>query len=116
MGPPDVLDECGRAKWSEILPALLARGDVDQGTLDALTCYCGAWSQWVEAGEHLRTEGAIVATPQGKFPSPWCAIQKAAQVALRQWANELRLTPRTRGAKTKPATADPVARAMGRGA
>ncbi len=110
MSLPDDLDDRARAKWGEILPGL---PDRDQGTLDALRIYCSTWATWLEAESRIRAEGAVVRTPQGLIASPWVGIAKAAQVALRQWAGELRLTPRTRRAG-KSAPTDPALRALRR--
>lgn len=108
MRPPDHLDECAAAKWLEVAPLLVERGDVDQGTQDALAAYCGAWSQWLEATNKVKTEGAVVRTPQGAFASPWVGIAKAAQVALRQWAGELRITPKSKTTTRKTTSTDPL--------
>lgn len=79
--PPKHLCKIGRAKWREILPIFETRGDVDQGTLDALEQYVVAWSRWQQADDD-----------DGKLRWSRCC---------RQWAAELRLSPRSRTAKPK---------------
>ena len=102
---PSTLDAPARRKWKEIFPILEARGDFDQAAADALTAYCAAWSQWVAANAKVAELGTIVKSPAG-FPvaNPYLAVAAAAQRQLRQWAGELRLTPKTRKA---PKKADP---------
>jgi len=100
--PPQHLDEQSRAKWSELLPILERRGDVDGGTMDALSCYCSAWSRWTAAEAKVSELGTVVKSPAG-FPvaNPYVSIAAAAQRQMRQWALELRLTPKSRGRKAE---------------
>ncbi len=95
--PPASLDAVAAAKWVEVAPILQARGDVGQGDLDALELYCSAWSQWTAAQTQVATLGMVVKTPAG-FPAenPYLGIARKAQIALRQWAAELKLTPKSR--------------------
>jgi P27 family predicted phage terminase small subunit len=92
------LDDEGRRKWGEVYPILESRGDVDQGTLDALTAYCSAWSQWLAAEAQVKTLGAVVKSAAGfAQENPFLTVARKAQTAMRQWAGELRLTPKARG-------------------
>ena len=91
--PPKHLCKIGRAKWRELLPILEARGDVDQGVLDLLSCYCQAWSRWLQAEDD-----------QDRIR--WLR-------AIRQLAGELRLTPKSRTAKPKDER-DPILRLLPR--
>jgi P27 family predicted phage terminase small subunit len=94
---PKHLDKQARAKWAEVLPILNGRGNVDQGTLDALAAYCQAWSRWTAAEAQVNTLGAVVKSAAGfAVANPYVAIAAAAQRQMRQWAAELRLTPKTR--------------------
>ena len=49
FAPPAHLDGEARRKWAELYPVLDERGDIDQGTADALAAYSVAWSQWIAA-------------------------------------------------------------------
>ncbi len=85
---PKHLDDTAGKKWRELLPTL---PDVDVGTLDALAQYCVAWSAWIQAEE-----------VEDKIRWSRCC---------RQWAAELKLTPKSRTAR-KPTEedTDPVLR------
>jgi phage terminase small subunit len=74
--PPKNLDKTARAKWRELLPTL---PDQEPGTLDALQQYCSAWSSWMSATDD-----------QDKIRWSRCC---------RQWAQELRLSPKSKTAK-----------------
>lgn len=113
--PPEQLCPIGRVKWAEILPILLARGELDGGTLDALTAYCTAWATWTKAEAMVRQLGPVIRSAAGfAQPSPYGAVAIAANRQLRQWAGELGLTPATRAkvkdkakAKQEPAKPQP---------
>jgi P27 family predicted phage terminase small subunit len=94
--PPATLDVIGAAKWRELLPELQARGAVSAGDLVALECLCSSWSLWQTAQAQVAKSGLLAITPQGKLESPFLAIARKAQVAVRQWAAELRITPKSR--------------------
>jgi P27 family predicted phage terminase small subunit len=109
--PPPYLDEAAQAKWTELLPILQARGEVDQGELDALAAYCSAWSQWLEGERKVKELGLVVKSPVGfAQENPYAAIARKAQTEFRRWGNELGLTPaarkKVRTLQRKP-TADP---------
>ena len=89
--PPAHLDDEARRKWKEVLPILEARGDIDQGTADALACYCSAWSQWAAAEAQVKTLGLIVRSAAGVAQeNPYLTVARKAQVAMRQWLDKLR--------------------------
>ena len=110
--PPASLDEPAAAKWVEVLPILQAREDVSQGDLDALALYCSAWSQWTAAQAQVATLGMVVKSAAGfAQENPYLGIARKAQVALRQWAAELKLTPKSRkqADAVVPANQEPTA-------
>ncbi len=99
--PPEHLDQQARTKWSEVLPILEGRGDLDQGTLDALAAYCTAWSRWTQAEQQVGTLGLVVKSAAGfAVANPYLNVAKDAQRQMRQWGDVLRLT-KARG-KSKP--------------
>ncbi len=110
--PPPTLDTAAAEKWREVLPILQSRGDVCQGDLDALALYASAWSLWTAAQAQVAALGLVCKSPAG-FPveNPYLGIGRKAQVALRQWAAELKLTPKSRkGADAVlPASSEPNA-------
>lgn len=101
--PPEHLDDQAAAKWAEVVAILEDRGDaLDAGTLDAATAYASAYSRWRAAEKKVQELGAVVKSPAGfAVENPYVGIARKAEIAMRQWAGELRLTPKTRG-KTKP--------------
>ncbi|MCG2683983.1 MAG: phage terminase small subunit P27 family [Planctomycetales bacterium] len=99
--PPQHLDSAAVSKWAELLPALEKRGDLDQGTLDALAAYCVAYSQWVEAQAKIAELGSVIKSASGfAIISPFVTVAAQAERRMRQWATELRLTPKARGKAT----------------
>jgi P27 family predicted phage terminase small subunit len=105
--PPDHLDTPARQKWTEVLPIVEDRMDADQGTLDALACYCQAWSRWTAAEQQVNELGAVVKSAAGfAVANPYAAIAAAAQRQMRQWAGVLGLHKRQARRK---ATGDPEA-------
>ncbi len=102
MNAPAHLDEQARAKWGEVYPILDGRGDIDQGTLDALTAYAVAWSQWTAAQVNVTELGPVIKSAAGfAIVSPYVAVAAQAERRMRQWAAELKLTPKTRGSRQK---------------
>ncbi len=89
---PGTLDPAGAAKWRDLVPILQGRGNVSAGDLTALECLCAAWQLWRAAQAQI-ADGGLVA--DGK-ENPFLGIARKAQVAVRQWAAELRLTPKSR--------------------
>jgi len=106
--PPKHLDAIAAEKWREILPLLEARGDVDQGSLDAAAAYCVSWATWTEAQKMVDRLGTVVKTAAGlPAVSPYVTIAEKAQRQMRQWLAELRLTPKSRkGTRSTPSTAN----------
>jgi P27 family predicted phage terminase small subunit len=105
---PQHLDSTAAAKWGEVHSILLARGEaLDAGTLDALSCYASAWSQWLSADAQVKALGMVVKSPAG-FPveNPYLGIVKKAMVELHRWGKELGLVTRT--ARKKPAPPAPT--------
>ena len=111
--PPEHLDEQARAKWLEVLPILEGRGDLDQGTLDGLAAYCQAWSRWTAAEAQVNALGAVVKSATGfAVPNPYVGIAAAAQRQMRQWAAELKITPKARSKATAPEGESAVAKIL----
>ena len=105
--PPAHLDEAAKQKWAELAPILQERGDVGQGTLDALAAYCVAWSQWTAAQAKVAELGPVIKSAAGfAVVSPYVTVAAQAERRMRQWAAELKLTPKTRGSRRKAADDD----------
>jgi P27 family predicted phage terminase small subunit len=105
--PPQHLDDQARVKWSAVLPILKRRGNIDQGTLDALAAYCQAWSRWTAAEQPVNTLGAVVKSPAGfAVPNPYLAVAKDAQRQMRQWGDVLGLHKRPSQRKPEQAESE----------
>jgi P27 family predicted phage terminase small subunit len=108
--PPRHLDQRAKAKWKELVGDL---PDMEQGSLDALACYCLAFSRWTSAEARVAELGQVIKSPQGfAQANPYVAIASQAQRQMRQWATELRLTPKARRGRTTEEPADPILRIM----
>ena len=64
-----------------------------QGTLDALACYCQAWSRWTAAEQQVNALGAVVKSAAGfAIPNPYIAIAAAAaadaSMGRRAWPSQ----------------------------
>ncbi len=94
--PPAHLDDPARQKWTETLPGIAHRENMEQGTLDALAAYCLAYSRWQAAETKINELGAVVKVGGGAVVNPYLAVARQAQAEMRKWATELRLTPMAR--------------------
>ena len=103
--PPTHLDDAARAKWLELLPAL---PDEQPATLDVFATYCAAWSRMMQAEQQIRSVGVVRKGMSGTKLSPWYAVLQAERRAVRQLANELRLTPKARARRKDAASQDPI--------
>ena len=96
--PPDHLDQAARAKWAELLPILLERGDLDQAALDGLEVYAVAYSQWRAATAKVDELGTVIKSAAGfAIVSPYVTVAAQAERRVRLWAAELKITPKARG-------------------
>ena len=94
--PPAMLDAVGGREVGGGATGLQARGNVGHGDLTALECLCSSWSLWLSAQAKVAELGMVTITPTGKVENPYLGIARKAQVAIRQWASELKLTPKSR--------------------
>ncbi len=110
---PEHLDETARRKWKEIIPQL---PDLGPGTLDAASAYCQAFSRWTQAEAEIQRIGAVVRSSGGTAAvSPFVTVAAQAQRQMRQWANELKLTPKSRTRRkkdTEEEPSDPIVRLL----
>jgi P27 family predicted phage terminase small subunit len=95
---PKHLDDEARRKWAEVFAILQSRGEpLDAGTLDALSCYCSAWSQWLMAEAQVKALGLVVKSPAGfAQENPYLSVARKAQTELRRWGDVLKLTPKSK--------------------
>ena len=64
----------------------------------ALAAYCTAFSRWVHAEQQVRQYGAVVLSPNKKFPmkSPYLCVADQAMESMRKFMVEFGLTPSSR--------------------
>lgn len=116
---PEHLDAQARAKWTAVYAILQGRGELDTGTLDALACYCSAWSQWLASEAQVKTLGLVVKSPAGfAQENPFLAIARKAQTELRRWGDVLKITPKskkgTHGANSSTTKTNKTANPLGK--
>ena len=107
--PPEHLNSEAKAKWLEIFGIIRGRdGDVDQAVQDGITAYAVAWSQWITSTAKVNELGLVVRSAAGFATiSPYAIAAAQAERRMRQWAAELRLTPKARGKALDKAKAKP---------
>ncbi|KDN86707.1 phage terminase small subunit P27 family [Kitasatospora cheerisanensis] len=101
--PPTWLTREAAAEWRRVVPGLARLGLLKPEDRGALSAYCEAWSQFVEATALLKVEGLTIEAKQGLLPHPAVGIQRAAGRELRAWAAHFGLTPSTEQALARGA-------------
>jgi P27 family predicted phage terminase small subunit len=104
--PPAHLDAVAAEKWRQVYAIIVKRGDdLDAGVLDALACYCSAWSQWLSAEAKVKELGLVCKSAAGfAQENPFLSVARKAQTELRRWGDVLKLTPKSkaRGTRSTP--------------
>lgn len=94
---PPHLDDEAKKEWRRIGKILLVCGLLSKIDRAALAGYCQAWSDWVTAREHLKSEGLMTKRLTGhQQPSPWLSISNKALEQVRAFGAEFGLSPATR--------------------
>ena len=99
---PSYITGKARAAWQKHSSLLTEAGVLTPSDLHALEAYCVTYSQWRDAVEQLKksmTTWGGVGGVELKA-SPYVAIAKDSQAAMRQWMNELGITPSSRSKVT----------------
>lgn len=94
---PRQLDYEARKEWKRAAKELLVLGILTSVDRAALAAYCQAWSTYVTALDHLRSEPMIFKTEKG-YPvrNPWFDIASTAQAHMKSFMTEFGLTPASR--------------------
>jgi P27 family predicted phage terminase small subunit len=107
---PAIVEGEARREWDRKTKELLALRLLTVVHGAALTVYCQAWADWIEAREHLKVEPRVYKTEKG-YPvlNPWYYIANNALAQMRGLWNEFGLTPaaRTRLHVEPPADQNP---------
>jgi P27 family predicted phage terminase small subunit len=94
-----------RKEWRRICGELSQLDILTMADRAALAAYCQAWATWVEAEQHLRTEGLVLKSPTGYIvENPYVGIGHKAMGQMRAFLVEFGLSPasRTRLGVAKP--------------
>ena len=84
-------------KWAELAPLLHATRVLTNADLDRLGLYCAAFADYRTYTETLKAEGAvIVGAKGGKIQHPAALLRAKAMDQLRQYGNDLGLSPAAR--------------------
>ena len=116
--PPELRgDARARAEWRRVAPLLVRCGIVSEADRSTLTALCLEWSTYLDAREHLRTDGRVLKTKTGVRISPYIKIADLAfSHCCRLWV-ELGLTPsgRVKVSRLPPGRLDPASAPPPRG-
>lgn len=95
---PDFLDAIAKAEWDHTTAILKEMGLLSKADQSALACYCEAWSRYRNAVEQLNKFGAVILSPNKKYPmpSPWHSIMKSALKDIIAFSDRFGLTPSAR--------------------
>ncbi len=98
---PTYITGKARTAWQKHSKLLTDAGVLTPSDLHAMEAYCVTYSQWRDAVKELaKTNGMVqwVGKPGEEYqkPSAYITIAKDAQAAMRQWMNELGITPSSR--------------------
>jgi P27 family predicted phage terminase small subunit len=95
---PSFLDTDAKRIWGQLTKMLLANGVLTEMDWLALAPLCQAWSRWKYAEEHLQKFGAVILSPEKKFPiqSPYLAVSNKCVEQLTKLLIEFGMTPSSR--------------------
>jgi P27 family predicted phage terminase small subunit len=95
---PSFLDADAKRIWGHLSKMLLSNGVLTEMDWLALATLCQAWSRWKYAEEHLQKFGAVILSPEKKFPiqSPYLAVSNKCVEQITKLAIEFGMTPSSR--------------------
>ena len=102
---PKELGKVGKAAWRRLAKVLHPLGLLTDADLDRLLMYCEAYEEFVEATELIQREGRVAFSEKTGNPylHPAVGIKNAALSRMRQYGNDLGLSPSARvGLETTP--------------
>jgi P27 family predicted phage terminase small subunit len=94
---PPHLNEEAHAEWNRMSTVLARLGLLTTIDRAAFSCYCVAWSRWVEAEESLKKTGNVIKAPSG-YPilNPYLVISNRAMEQMKVFLVEFGLSPASR--------------------
>lgn len=95
---PSFLDQEAKRKWNQFVRLLTSNSVVTEMDWTALATLCQVWSRWKFAEEHLQKFGAVIISPDKKFPmqSPYLAIANKCIEQMNRILAEFGMTPSSR--------------------
>lgn len=103
LEPPDYLEGgVARKKYQELMPKLARCGLATEADIDAIACYCEAWSRYRQAQSHLRQ--LMVAGADGdQKRNPYHGLMRNALDDMRKFWSDFGMTPSARVGLSAPA-------------
>lgn len=106
---PAHLDKVAQAEWGRISAELAAVGLLTQVDRATLAAYCQAWSRWIKAEKHLRSEGEVLERDSGvRYPNPYVAIANKAIEHIHKFSALFGLDPSSRTRIRVPESVQPA--------
>jgi P27 family predicted phage terminase small subunit len=112
--PPEFLSPGAKQEWNRVAPELHKLGLLSQIDVAALSCYCEAWSDFIDSskrcigadGKDLKVLRAKNSAddPSSIYINPYYAIKRRSAETVLKFASEFAMTPqaRTRISATPP--------------
>lgn len=102
--PAVVIPDCpahltgpARTEWKRITAELVKLKIISLVDRAALTAYCMAWGQLVQATNKLKKEGEVIISEKGgMYQNPWVAIRNRAMDQVVKIGAEFGMTPSSR--------------------
>jgi P27 family predicted phage terminase small subunit len=95
---PSWLDDIAKAEWEHVVGVLREMNLLSVADQTALICYCNAWSRYRMAFEQVQKFGAVILSPNKKYPmpSPYQSIMERAEKDIMAWSDRFGLSPSAR--------------------
>lgn len=93
--PPEWLDDRAKQEWFRIYP-LLKELPIVSLDLALVSAYCQAYSDYIQATERMKQEGAVIVTERGTKLNQNHAIKRDALSQLNSISSKLGLTVESR--------------------
>lgn len=96
--PPKNLSPVAKTEWKRLAKELHRLGLLTIVDMTMLETYCIVYARWVDAEEHVRSEGIVVLSPLKKVPmqNPYLSIANRAMEQMLKLSHEFGFTPASR--------------------
>lgn len=94
--PRHLTDEA-KSEWRRVSAELQRLGLLTLVDRAALSAYCQAWADWVEAVKETRKKGKVLTTDKGyEYLNPWMGIASKSLEIMHRFESEFGMTPASR--------------------